>query len=112
MKKKPGMTDAEWKAYRARVARRAIAAKLAAEKPEATIEEEPVVEEPEIMVQVGVMTAQVEAGPDMKLGTKDDDIEITLTKDMSRSELLKLATQRGIEVSHKASKKDILALLS
>ena len=104
MKKKPGMTDAEWKAYRARVERRAMAAKAALEAPAD--------DSPDVIVQVGAMTAHVEAGPDEEFGTKDDVVKITPTNSMSRSELLDLAAQKGIEVSHKASKKDILALLN
>jgi hypothetical protein len=99
MKKPVNMTNEQWVAYRARVARRNAAQKKA-------LETEP------ILVQVGVMTAEIEAGTDNTFGTTDDDVDIIPTKSLPKSQLLKMAKKRGIEVSKKASKEEILALLN
>lgn len=108
MKKPSNMTDAEWKAYRARVARRKADPKYA----ERVARRGAASEEPLITVQVGAMTAEIEPGPDKKFGTPDDAVDITPLASLSKSKLLKIAKNKGIEVPKNASKEEILDLLN
>ncbi len=108
MKKPSNMTDAEWKAYRARVARRQADPGYA----DRVAKRKATPEEPLITVQVGAMTAEVEPGPDKKFGTPDDAVDITPLASLSKNKLLKLAKNKGIEVPKNASKEEILDLLN
>jgi phosphoribosylaminoimidazole carboxylase (NCAIR synthetase) len=110
-KRKPGMSDAEWRAYAARVRRRAQQA--AAAKAKAAL--------PKVQVQVGVMTVTVETGPDRVLGTADDKVTIrpqettaiVFNDKMTKAELLEVAEKLGVTgVTAKDKKADILAALA
>jgi len=115
-KRKAGMSDADYDAYKARLARR----KLEAEAYEDARKQIPAPQE--MSVEVGMMTAQVDAGPDEVLGTEDDIVDITPTaslfpeyssKDTKVVLLMKTRMVRiGVKgLSMKDSKKDILAAL-
>ena len=104
---------AEWRAYRARVARRARVAQ--APKP--------------LKVEVGVMVASVSPGKDGKLGTQDDKVTIKpkkvmpkkkaapkkaplFNKDMTKAELIAVAGKMQVKgLTMKKTKAEILTAL-
>ena len=117
-KKKPGMSAVEFAAYRERVARRLAAVgrqmREALVVPPPAVEEVDEVEElpQELDVEVGFITATVEAGPDDVLGTEDDQVTLAPTsRYVSTKELKRIAEEHGIDIPAKAKKAELLELL-
>ncbi len=116
-KKKPGMSSVEFAAYRERVARRLAAVgrqmREALAVPPPAVEEVEVEELPqELNVEVGFITATVEAGPDDVLGTEDDQVTLVPTsRYVSTKELKRIAEDHGIDIPAKAKKAELLELL-
>ena len=105
-KRKPGMTDAQWEAYRKRVARRRKAAPKWPQPPQ------------KVEAKVGAVTAVVEAGPDKVLGTADDKVTLKKTEaplfsnGMTKPQLLEVAEQLGLKgLSMRDTKRAILKAL-
>lgn len=106
MKKPSNMTDAEWAAYRARVARR-----KADPDYQRRVQKRLVEADPAIFAQVGAMAVEIENGVDNKFGTPDDVVDITPLTSLSKNKLLKMARQKGLEVTSKMTKEELLDIL-
>jgi hypothetical protein len=103
-RRKLGMTDEQWAAYKARVDRR-IATQKKASSEGGWPKPHPQVVPKKVEVDVGVMKATVTAGPDGKFGTPDDKATLTpknkkpfprYDKKMSKKDLLKVADEVGV----------------